>query len=78
MTTRGKTRRRPALRVAVGREFEMSKPRFADTFCGQVLVLVIAALLAAGAIQAMERNGEPEEPPIQCILPDTEEENEAE
>jgi hypothetical protein len=70
MTTRGKTRRRPLRPVAVGRDFEMTKPRFYETFIGQITMIVIAGaliqLIGLG-IQSLEGRQEPDQPPIECV-----------
>ena len=68
MKNRRQTRPNPSLRVSVGRDFEVTKPRFADTFGGQILVLVFAAVIAATTIKTLEGSEAPENPPIQCII----------
>ena len=53
MTQEADRKSNKPLRVQVGREFEISKPRFVDTFFGQVLVLVTAAIIATAATSEM-------------------------
>jgi len=62
------TRDKPPLRVSVGREFDISKPRFVDTFSGRVLVIVIATILSTAIISLFldrdTRSIKPETPTI--------------